>query len=249
MKQIIEEIMILSIDDTRLSHLTKQLDSFDLDYKIFSGFNKKNLKNHSFNSILRETPDYIPDNKSKFKVGHLCVTMAHISMINYAKTNGSESILVFEDDAQLAPDFLERIKYLNEVPDDADIIFLGALTFDKNHLIPKYKITEHVYKLRAKDMWGVHAYIVPKKSYDKVIEVLESFEDVVDDLLFKYIGKGVLKAYEIVPWMVCQEAPHSLLDKNNKGTYWSKTLYSPDGTFENVVGFHKPEKPKNIKLL
>jgi hypothetical protein len=71
---------------------------------------------------------------------------SHQGILEYCLNNDISSYLVFEDDAQFRPDFLEQYKaFMDEVPEDWQQIYLGGdLMHSRSH--PPIKVTDNVYR-------------------------------------------------------------------------------------------------------
>src|SRR5262245_61494069 len=56
---------------------------------------------------------------------------SHLQVVSEARESQAPSVLIFEDDAVLDPDFQSKFAgFIKEVPDDWDILYLGALHKD-----------------------------------------------------------------------------------------------------------------------
>ncbi len=62
----------------------------------------------------------------KLSRANMAVTLSHLQCIKDMLASGVDHALILEDDAVLHPDFNARLdKYMNELPDDWDVMFIG----------------------------------------------------------------------------------------------------------------------------
>ena len=79
--------------------------------------------------------------------------------------------MIFEDDCHILPDFKEKAKrYLKEVPDDWDMIWLGhgklkGRKISKNVLVPENNPHAGYNALH-------HCYMIKKSSIDKILNII-----------------------------------------------------------------------------
>lgn len=138
---------------------------------------------------------------------------SHRLIIESAKNDNLDNILILEDDVQFHDDLnIMFSEFIQEVPDDWDILFLGG-----NHSLnniwqrePVTKISEHVYKLVF--CYATHAYAVRKKAYDKIIECLLPEND-RGDVLFSH-AQVQLNTYILRPHLAWQRPSYSDVEEN-----------------------------------
>lgn len=97
--------------------------------------------------------------------GVIGCALSHLSLVKYAKANDLDYIVIYEDDAY--PCF--NIKFLldyycKDIPDDADCLVLGTISAFPYGSHLKYKYSPNIY--------GSHAYILFKSSYDRYIHFM-----------------------------------------------------------------------------
>lgn len=139
--------------------------------------------------------------------GDLGCTLSHLKVAQIAKERGLKNCFVFEDDAQLAPDFNKYMdEYIKQLPINWDMLYLGG-----NHdggfsmIMPNLAKINHTYT--------THAYAMLETVYDAVIEVLGRKNDKVD------IGIASLHSrfncYVVRPHLAWQRASFSdILEKH-----------------------------------
>jgi GR25 family glycosyltransferase involved in LPS biosynthesis len=110
----------------------------------------------------------------KHTAGAYGCLLSHVQVVEEARRSGHESVLIFEDDAVLDPEF--RIKFASfseEVPPDWDMLYFGALHKDE-----PVKIAEHVYRITKAN--STYAYALKRSVFDAFIELNRRAEHVLD---------------------------------------------------------------------
>lgn len=110
---------------------------------------------------------------------YACI-QSHLNAIKQAKERGYECIAIFEDDITFVKDFKAKFeKYLNQLPKDWHILYLGG-SFGRN---PFYF---NQYFTQQNQTWGAFAYIVHKRAYNNLIEMLSCPKKIVDGHYIDY---------------------------------------------------------------
>jgi len=248
---IFDEIVIINLErsDNRKKMVEDQLKKTNLKYRFFPAFDGSVVINPTLKSLTRRPFKAFSfgGNRASFNIGALSCSMSHSAVIKYAQMMDLNGVLVLEDDVILSPDFEDRLKLLSEVPNDADVIYLGAIAYDIK-IGKKYKISEHVWDAVKLGIYGMHAYIVTKSGYSKVLKKLNEFEDTCDALLPEGIAEGKYKGYALLPFCVYQLGGLSDIDGKVKTLNYTKTMYSNDVNFDNMGGYDKKTKT-NIKSI
>jgi GR25 family glycosyltransferase involved in LPS biosynthesis len=100
--------------------------------------------------------------------------------LKYAKENDFECIAIFEDDVIFAPNYAKDFHYyLSVLPDNWHILYLGGV-FQRKPLYFNNDFTQQV------QTWGAFAYVVHKRAYDKLINLLERPIKIVDGHYIDY---------------------------------------------------------------
>lgn len=201
-----EKIYCINLDrrPDRWQECLEEFSIHNLEVSRFSGVDAKNIPEITEN--VNKTPD--------LDIGYIGCCRSHRLIIESAKRDNFENILILEDDVKF-DDSLNEVfsEFIQEVPDDWDILFLGA-----NHALnnpwqraPIIKISEHVYKLSF--CYATHAYAVRKKAYDKIIECLLPEND-KSDVLFSH-AQTQLNTYVVRPHLAWQRESYSdILERN-----------------------------------
>lgn len=144
--------------------------------------------------------------------GNIGAIYSHRAVIQYAKDNNFENILILEDDVEFHND-INRIffEFIQEVPCDWDMLFFGANHSENNIWMsePLIKITDHVYKIIRS--YANHCYVVRENVYDKLIEAL-SRKDKPNDVLVSDIQKE-MNCYLFRPHLAWQRPSYSDLQE------------------------------------
>jgi len=225
------EIIIINLERAkeRRIEIVTQLHKQDIPYKVLNAFDADDFNNPSYDLITKRPMKAFANlnpNRRKMRLSDIGCILSHISAIKFAQTLRTDKVLIFEDDCVLSPDFKERLKLIQEVPNDADIIYLGGI-MDK--ISNKRKISEHVWSLKRESIYGLHSYIVTEKGYKSVIKNMMSMDDTCDSLVLDGIENGSIIGYTILPWCTYQaEGISYIANRKQTERIWrmSKTYFS-----------------------
>ena len=131
------------------------------------------------------------------KKGTLACLLTHCGLWKKLKNSSKNNFLIFEDDCHILPNFESKAKkYLQEVPEDWDMIWLGhgklkGDKISKNVLIPKNDAGPKLNSLH-------HCYMIKKSSIDKILNIIYPLNEPKskDNILKKNYDK--FNAYFIV---------------------------------------------------
>ena len=250
MNKFFDEIIVIGLErcQNRIDMVESQLKKINkhtyLKYRIFSAFDGQQILNPSMKLMTRAPLKAFANfntGRPKFLLGMLCCGLSHIAVLKYAKMMRLKGVLILEDDVILSPDFEDRLKLLEEVPDDAQIIYLGAIV-TSDHLSKKYKISEHVWNAQKMNLYATHSYIATEKGYDALIKKMMESEDTCDTLLKQGIEKQEIKGYALIPFCTYQAEGTSEIDFRKKSLNYTRTLYSPDANLSNIGGYDRKTK-------
>ena len=100
--------------------------------------------------------------------------LSHVNVIEEARARNDESVLIFEDDVILDPEFTPRFaSFFAEVPGDWDMLYFGALHKDE-----PVGLSEHVYRITKAN--STYAYALRRTVFDAFLEVNRRAENVLD---------------------------------------------------------------------
>jgi GR25 family glycosyltransferase involved in LPS biosynthesis len=153
----------------------------------------------------------------KHSRGAIGCRMSHVDIITQAKNNGSDSVLILEDDIKVLPGGSDHIsKALEELSTiDWEIFYFGATIAPGATVIP---VTEHVAKTNF--AYTTHAYALNSKVFDHVLEEVKKYN--VIDVFYneQVVSRG--KAFIINPIRIVQKESYS--DIEGKNTDYAKDM-------------------------
>ena len=127
--------------------------------------------------------------------------LSHVEVVKEARASGAPAVLIFEDDAVLDPDFPNQFtNFIKEVPDDWDMLYLGAL-----HKDAPVKISDHVGRITKAN--STFAYALRNTVYDAFINLNTRAEHVLD--MNSYQLQERFNCYCFMPNLAWVEAEYS----------------------------------------
>lgn len=137
------------------------------NYEFIEGIDGNNTK------IKEEFNELKKDNLTKIVThGHYGCLLSHIKVLELAKKNNYDNVLIIEDDVFFIDDFINKINNL-KLP-KFDIVYLGGI-------IPQIKCGLNGW-IKTNDIMGAYSYIVNKSMYDILLSKLylkNSYIDVI----------------------------------------------------------------------
>jgi len=126
---------------------------------------------------------------------------SHVEVVREAQRSNASSVLIFEDDTVLDPEFQSKFaRFSNEVPDDWDMLYFGALHKDE-----PVKISEHVGRITKAN--STYAYALKNTVFDAFIELNSRAEHVLD--MNSYLLQERFNCYCFMPNLAWVEAEYS----------------------------------------
>jgi GR25 family glycosyltransferase involved in LPS biosynthesis len=180
--------------DRRLDRWIKVSEEFK-KYKFkninrFPGIDGNNLKNNT--TLLN---------------GELGILQTHIELLKKCKEDNIQNILIFEDDVFFSPKIDKIQYYIQDIPQDWDMIYFGG-----NHTYgqPLELVKNNIYKLNF--TVSLHCVALKNTIFDEVLSLLEKKEKQVDNY-YTEIQKR-FNCYGIYPNLAFQQKDYS--DIQNK---------------------------------
>ena len=137
--------------------------------------------------------------------------LSHVRVVREARDAGVSSVLIFEDDAVFDPQFKEKFAtFIQELPDDWDMLFLGALHKDE----PR-KVSEHIARITKAN--STFAYAIRNTVFDAFIELNSRAENVLD--MNSYVLQERFNCYCLMPNLVWVESEYSDV-QNRVENHW-----------------------------
>jgi GR25 family glycosyltransferase involved in LPS biosynthesis len=110
---------------------------------------------------------------------YACI-QSHLKALKYAKKQGFECVAIFEDDVLFTDSFSKDFQvYLSELPDNFHILYLGGSFGRPPQYYDKF-FSKQVYT------WGAFAYVVHKRAYTNLINILSKANKIVDAMYIDY---------------------------------------------------------------
>lgn len=152
----------------------------------------------------------LPDNWIHTAGAYGCLH-SHVEVVREARDAGASSVLIFEDDVVFDPEFKENFAtYIQELPDDWDILFLGALHKDE-----PLKVSEHIGRITKAN--STFAYAIRNTVFDAFIELNSRAEHVLD--MNNYVLQERFNCYCFMPNLVWVESEYSDV-QNRLENHW-----------------------------
>jgi GR25 family glycosyltransferase involved in LPS biosynthesis len=148
---------------------------------------------------------------------------SHLSVIELARTEARQSVLIFEDDAVFDPQFNARFAAcINQVPGDWDMLLFGGL-----HGEPPHRVSNNV--TRVTHSLSTYAYAMKHTIYDGFIEINRQAAQLLDQntrLLQKRFN-----CYCFMPHLAWVEEDYSDVTEERSNLWWlreSLVLFGKD---------------------
>lgn len=168
----------------------------------------KEFKKHNLHVDLWEATCWkdviVPDDSIKRHEynasGILACAMSHVALIKHAKELNLDYITIFEDDIVLSDNFAEKIQYIESVPDNWDMFYLGCHSYVK---IPT--IYQDIYQVDVAA--GTYGYIVKNTLYDFILDRWYYRYGIDEFYDYEVLKKS--KALAIIPAIVTTQPNYS----------------------------------------
>ena len=152
----------------------------------------------------------LPENWTHSAGAYGCLN-SHVGAVREARAAGLSSILIFEDDVVFDPQFKEKFaSFIQELPADWDMLFLGALHKDE-----PVKVSEHIGRITKAN--STFAYAIRNTVFDAFIELQSRAEDVID--MNNYLLQERFNCYCFMPNLVWVESTYSDV-QNRLENHW-----------------------------
>lgn len=209
----------------------KAIDGYELDFqnteteKFLSAEEKKDFRNYSwenkpakYNVVLhgRSLMQIIVD-KTPLSLGEVGVACSHREIWKELIKNKYDKVMVFEDDVVLDEDFRSNLReYISDLPDDWDIAFLGVGRRNNKYGyfvcvgeifrdIDNVEGHPFVAKIQPTNLvYGLYGYIINRKGAKKLLDLTDTSDYPIDDMVFQQggINTGKIKGYVAMKKMV-----------------------------------------------
>lgn len=174
----------------RQEFVKKELEKLPIFYDFYEGINGHEL---DYNGPLLK--------------GENGIKLTHIEILKKCIESNSNSCFIFEDDVELHENVLAELeRILPLVPDDVDVLYLGA----SHHIRPQH-INDNIYKVFHS--YCAHAVFINKTVFVKLLDGLRFHSDKPLDVVYAII-QPTINAYAIYPHLAWQKNTYS--DIQNK---------------------------------
>ena len=214
-------IVNLDKDKDRMSNMKKELKG--IKYNRFSAINGKlldidELKKNGTLKMDYNSFKYSKNNNKDTLKGSIGCALSHINLWEKLINIKKDHFIILEDDCKIPKNFLIRInRYLEDVPNNWDIIFLGG-----SRIYAK-KISNNVLGPVYINSWmncGLFSYIIKRSSIKKLLNYSLPINTYIDMQINKEYGNGI-KAYYIYPLLVGHDYSKGSSRDEYKGKYSS----------------------------
>lgn len=205
-------------------------------------FNKHNLKVKRFNAFDGKELKSFP----RLNAGQVGAIYSHRGIIQHAKNNNIDNILILEDDVKFDENINQKFSSIYErVPDNWDVILFGG-NHSGNNPWSKGTLTEVADNVfRVTYSLALHCYAVKSTVYDLAIDALFKMNS-TNDALFAEI-QGKINCYIIRPHLAWQRPSFSdlcgiysdhvaLYDDNAlfEGRFFSEEVLKRDDIYDKL---------------
>lgn len=213
----------------RRKAVSKEFKAYGIHVNFFDAVDKKNLIVPEL-SVKRKN-----DTDIGILPGILGCMLSHVKLITYAKKMSLKTICIFEDDVIFCDDFRERIKYIEDLDLEFDMLTLGG-HFTKPYTIGNPNQEDaipqddgHMYKVLHQG--GTYAYIITHKVYDFIIRNC-NYNYGMDQFYSDHVYSR-FNCYAFVPFLcACAKGPSDIT-----GTSWA---------YENIDWFYTQHPIKGL---
>ena len=153
----------------------------------------------------------------KHTAGAYGCLLSHLAVVQEANKLGHESVLIFEDDAVLDPEFQTKFaSFVAELPADWDMLYFGALHKDQ-----PARISEHLSRITKAN--STYAYALKRTVFEAFVELNERAGDVLDNNA--YVLQERFNCYCFMPNLAWVQAEYSdVQNRLERHWYLEKSL-------------------------
>lgn len=233
MNKFVDNVYVINMDKDkqRLKEITKECKKFNIKFERFTGIDASKL-------TKKEKSKYITDYCNNYCTNSIIgCAMSHIKIYEDIINKGYKNALILEDDIYICNDFYDVLnKAFEELPEDYDILYLGALGlaskekyYDVNIILKLFKKKKkYINNNKFKNIFvpefplGTHAYIISNKGCK---------------ILLKYL----IKIYFHIDWLINLNINKLNIYLTNKKIVYQKW---DDSNNSNLISF-----PKYINII
>lgn len=198
-KQSLINYNIITVNDERIKNVN-EIDA------VLSSYNKLNIKGvyakdeSEWDNFINEYKDF-KITWPNFKKGELGNFASHYKIWKRLSDSGMNSILVFEDDAVIDKNFVNKYNMiLNSLPEDYDICSIYVNHNQHERYNNAHKV--NYYVSTAYQDWSTLCYVISKKGAKAICDYVESngMDMPTDWFIFRNAAQGKFKVYTVPPY-------------------------------------------------
>lgn len=197
-------VILLRRDEEREHHVNKHLSQARVvDAIDHTELNAREIKGHQHNNFLhsRYQTDFFFQ-KPLLK-GQIASYLSHAKLWTSVIDKNLPFVVIFEDDAVLAPDFWKKCTALyNELPEDFDFVYLFWHEWQRRNewrrdllTAPDWAIVGKKHIRKAPPMYGLVGYILSYKGAETLLRYCKPMQSTSDQMVIRLIQSARLKAY------------------------------------------------------
>jgi len=188
--------MFEQFDKRYCINLDKRTDRWEKVSKTFDDLEIKNVKRYSAVDGATLDLESMSYNPSLLR-GELGILESHLNIIQEAKDEGLKQIMVMEDDVTFTDEIHKFDEYLDAVPNDWDMIYVGG-----NHLYGAKPILVNEKVLRLNNSMAIHCVIIKNTIFDIILKIASNRQKQID-VYYADIQKSC-NVYSFTPNMALQ---------------------------------------------
>ncbi|MFT4924374.1 MAG: glycosyl transferase family 25 [Phenylobacterium sp.] len=171
-------------------------------------------------SAVDGNDDKLPEQWTYSKGAYGCLR-SHVEVVREALAKQQSHVLIFEDDVVLAADFVQQFnRYINEVPDDWDMLFLGGL-----HQDSPLPVSKNVVKLTR--TYSTFAYALHQRVFAEFIALNQRCPVPVDVNNFQL--QSEYNCYCFHPPLAWVEDSYSDISDKQSNPWWLRYGFAMRG--------------------
>ena len=228
-----DKVLVLTIPrlEERQQHVRERLKGFDFEF--FYGVDKQELSDEFIRDNYHYDKKYSLSVSQTFRPlnkGEIACSLSHRKIYQAMIDNNWQRVLVFEDDVVPSASEEELLNFLDELPADWELVYLGYLKNEKATIAKKIKrswyllqaslgfskmpgsmirrmlpapYSTHLQKAGFHDC--THAYALSLSAAKKLVNVQSPVIYRADNLLSAMVLQGKLNAYSVKRSLFSQE--------------------------------------------
>lgn len=227
--------------EERINHVATMMEEHPrLNAKIWNAITPDTMHDEIYSKYVNKKTF------EKVRAGAVGCALSHVTVLKHFLASDARELLVFEDDAEIDPDFENKyIKFRENLPNDFDICQLlhhPNPTMKKMRTQKKYKM-DNTYVMKAYGAYGTAALLYSRKGAKKLLDLVIPIYYTIDDMIIEHIRANRLNAYMPVDDLTRRTYPF-------KSNIWNTKKNSnplkkkPPKTLPKICSFFQPQFDK-----